>query len=115
MACSEVVAQINADGILDHHNADEVVRWKLAIPHTAVLLLSTPMHLARKSAVTAIAQFLTSHDCSHLYGDDHLDRHCYEINESHGRIHRSDKNRFVRHSGPLSARVVWPARYLYRS
>lgn len=41
--------------------------------HTAVLLLSTPMHLARKGAVTAIAQFLTSHDGSLLHSDDHLD------------------------------------------
>ena len=41
--------------------------------HTAVLLLSTPMRLARKGAVTAIAQFLTAHNGSLLHSDDHLD------------------------------------------
>jgi hypothetical protein len=56
--------------------------WPLPIPrgiisgkmkHTAVLLLSTPMRLARKGAVTAIAQFLTAHNGSLLHSDDHLD------------------------------------------
>ena len=41
--------------------------------HTAVLLLSTPMPLARKGAMTAIAQFLTAHNGSLLHSDDHLD------------------------------------------
>src|SRR5271167_3707717 len=41
--------------------------------HTAVLLLSTPMRLARKGAVTAIAQLLTAHNGSLLHSDDHLD------------------------------------------
>jgi formyltetrahydrofolate deformylase len=41
--------------------------------HTAVLLLSTPMRLARKGAVAAICQFLIAHSGSLLHSDDHLD------------------------------------------
>ena len=41
--------------------------------NTAVLLLSTPMGLARKGAVAAISQFLISHNGSVLHSDDHLD------------------------------------------
>jgi formyltetrahydrofolate deformylase len=41
--------------------------------HTAVLLLSTPMPLARKGVVAAISQFLIAHDGSVLHSDDHLD------------------------------------------
>src|SRR5271167_206137 len=41
--------------------------------NTAVLLLSTPMPLARKGAVAAICQFLVAHNGSVLHSDDHLD------------------------------------------
>ena len=41
--------------------------------NTAVLLLSTPMRLARKGAVAAISQFLIAHNGSVLHCDDHLD------------------------------------------
>jgi formyltetrahydrofolate deformylase len=41
--------------------------------NTAILLLSTPMRLARKGAVAAISQFLISHNASVLHSDDHLD------------------------------------------
>src|SRR5271156_4561434 len=41
--------------------------------NAAVLLLSTPMSLARKGAVAAISQFLISHNGSVLHSDDHLD------------------------------------------
>jgi formyltetrahydrofolate deformylase len=41
--------------------------------HTAVLLLSTPMPLARKGVVAAISQFLIAHNGSVLHSDDHLD------------------------------------------
>jgi formyltetrahydrofolate deformylase len=41
---------------------------------TAVLLLSTPMALARKGVVAAISQFLIAHHGSVLHSDDHLDR-----------------------------------------
>jgi len=40
---------------------------------TAVLLLSTPMPLARKGVVAAISQFLIAHNGSVLHSDDHLD------------------------------------------
>ena len=40
---------------------------------TAVLLLSTPMPLARKGVVAAISQFLIAHKGSVLHSDDHLD------------------------------------------
>ena len=42
--------------------------------NTAVLLLSTPMPLARKGVVAAISQFLVAHNGSVLHSDDHLDR-----------------------------------------
>jgi len=41
--------------------------------NTAVLLLSTPMALARKGVVAAIAEFLVAHNGSILHSDDHLD------------------------------------------
>lgn len=40
--------------------------------NTAVLLLSTPMALARKGAMAAISQFLIVHNGSVLHCDDHL-------------------------------------------
>lgn len=41
--------------------------------NTAVLLLSTPVPLARKGAVAAITQFLVTHNGSILHADDHVD------------------------------------------
>jgi formyltetrahydrofolate deformylase len=41
--------------------------------NTAVLLLSTPMPLARKGVVAAISEFLVAHNGSLLHSDDHLD------------------------------------------
>jgi len=41
--------------------------------HTAVLLLSTPVPLARKGVVAAITQFLVTHNGSILHADDHVD------------------------------------------
>ncbi|MBZ5629223.1 MAG: formyltetrahydrofolate deformylase [Acidobacteriia bacterium] len=41
--------------------------------NTAVLLLSSPMPLARKGVVAAISQFLVAHNGSILHSDDHLD------------------------------------------
>ena len=41
--------------------------------NTAVLLLSTPIPLARKGAVAAITQFLITHNGSILHADDHVD------------------------------------------
>jgi formyltetrahydrofolate deformylase len=41
--------------------------------NTDVLLLSTPMPLARKGVVAAISQFLVAHNASVLHSDDHLD------------------------------------------
>ena len=41
--------------------------------NTAVLLLSTPMPLARKGVVAEISQFLIGHNGSVLHSDDHLD------------------------------------------
>jgi len=41
--------------------------------NTAVLLLSTPIPLARKGAVAAIIQFLVKHHGSILHADDHVD------------------------------------------
>jgi formyltetrahydrofolate deformylase len=41
--------------------------------NTAVLLLSTPMPLARKGVVAAIPRFLIAHNGSVLHSDDHLD------------------------------------------
>ncbi len=41
--------------------------------NTAVLLLSTPMPLARKGVVAAISEFLVAHNGSILHSDDHLD------------------------------------------
>src|SRR3984957_15132359 len=41
--------------------------------NTAVLLLSTPMPLARKGVVAEISQFLIGHKGSVLHSDDHLD------------------------------------------
>jgi formyltetrahydrofolate deformylase len=41
--------------------------------NTAVLLLSSPIALARKGAMAAIAQFLVAHNGSVLHADDHLD------------------------------------------
>ena len=41
--------------------------------NTAVLLLSTPMTLARKGVVAAISDFLVAHNGSILHSDDHLD------------------------------------------
>ena len=41
--------------------------------NTAVLLLSTPMCLARKGVVAAISQFLVAHNGGVLHSDDHLD------------------------------------------
>src|SRR5580658_9179673 len=41
--------------------------------NTAVLLLSTPMPLARKGVVAEISQFLIGHHGSVLHSDDHLD------------------------------------------
>jgi formyltetrahydrofolate deformylase len=43
------------------------------VKNTAVLLLSTPMRLARKGAVATISQFLVAHHGSVLHCDDHLD------------------------------------------
>lgn len=42
--------------------------------NTAVLLLSTPVELARKGVVAAISQFLIAHNGGVLHSDDHLDR-----------------------------------------
>lgn len=41
--------------------------------NTAVLLLSTPIPLARKGAVAAITQVLVTHNGSILHADDHVD------------------------------------------
>jgi len=41
--------------------------------NAAVLLLSTPVPLARKGAVAAITQFLVTHNGSILHADDHVD------------------------------------------
>lgn len=41
--------------------------------NTAVLLLSSPIALARKGALAAIAQFLVAHNGSVLHADDHFD------------------------------------------
>lgn len=41
--------------------------------NTAVLLLSTPIPLARQGAVAAITQFLVTHKGSILHADDHVD------------------------------------------
>jgi formyltetrahydrofolate deformylase len=41
--------------------------------NTAVLLLSTPMPLARKGVVAEISRFLIGHNGSVLHSDDHLD------------------------------------------
>jgi formyltetrahydrofolate deformylase len=41
--------------------------------NSAVLLLSTPIPLARKGAVAAITQFLVKHNGSILHADDHVD------------------------------------------
>jgi formyltetrahydrofolate deformylase len=41
--------------------------------NTAVLLLSSPMALARKGALAAIAHFLVAHNGSVLHADDHVD------------------------------------------
>jgi len=41
--------------------------------NTAVLLLSSPMALARKGVVAAISQFLVAHNGSILHTDDHVD------------------------------------------
>jgi formyltetrahydrofolate deformylase len=41
--------------------------------NTAVLLLSTPMPLARKGVVAEISQFLIGHNGSVLHSDDYLD------------------------------------------
>ena len=41
--------------------------------NTAVLLLSTPIPLARKGAVAAITQFLVTDKGSILHADDHVD------------------------------------------
>ena len=41
--------------------------------NTAVLLLSSPIALARKGAMAAIAQFLVAHNGSVLHADDHID------------------------------------------
>jgi formyltetrahydrofolate deformylase len=41
--------------------------------NSAVLLLSTPIPLARKGAVAAITQFLVTHHGSILHADDHVD------------------------------------------
>ena len=41
--------------------------------NTAVLLLSTPIPLARKGAVAAVTQFLVTHHGSILHADDHVD------------------------------------------
>lgn len=41
--------------------------------NTAVLLLSTPMPLARKGVIAAISEFLVAHNGSILHSDDHLD------------------------------------------
>jgi len=46
--------------------------WEMK--NTAVLLLSTPMSLARKGVVAAISQFLIAHNGSVLHTDDHLDQ-----------------------------------------
>ena len=40
---------------------------------TAVLLLSSPIMLARKGAMAATAQFLVAHNGSVLHADDHID------------------------------------------
>lgn len=41
--------------------------------HTAVLLSSSPVALARKGAMAAITQFLVAHNGSVLHADDHID------------------------------------------
>lgn len=41
--------------------------------NTAVLLLSSPIPLARKGVVAAISQFLVAHNASILHSDDHVD------------------------------------------
>jgi formyltetrahydrofolate deformylase len=41
--------------------------------NSAVLLLSTPIPVARKGAVAAITQFLVTHNGSILHADDHVD------------------------------------------
>ena len=41
--------------------------------NTAVLLLSSPISLARKGVMAAIAQFLVAHNGSVLHTDDHVD------------------------------------------
>ena len=41
--------------------------------NTAILLLSSPISLARKGAVAAISQFLITHKGSVLHTDDHVD------------------------------------------
>jgi formyltetrahydrofolate deformylase len=41
--------------------------------NTAVLLLSSPIPLARKGVVAAISQFLIAHNGSVLHTDDHVD------------------------------------------
>jgi len=41
--------------------------------NTAVLLLSTPMALARKGVIAAISQFLVEHNGGVLHSDDHVD------------------------------------------
>ncbi len=41
--------------------------------NTAVLLLSSPIPLARKGVVAAISQFLVAHNGSILHSDDHVD------------------------------------------
>jgi formyltetrahydrofolate deformylase len=41
--------------------------------NTAVLLLSSPIPLARKGVVAAISQFLVAHNGSILHTDDHMD------------------------------------------
>ena len=41
--------------------------------NTAVLLLSSPVSLARKGVVAAISRFLIAHNGSVLHTDDHVD------------------------------------------
>src|SRR5271169_6154555 len=41
--------------------------------NTAVLLSSSPIALARKGVMAAIAQFLVAHNGSVLHADDHVD------------------------------------------
>lgn len=50
--------------------------------NSAVLLLSTPMHLARKGAVAAICQFLIEHNGSVLHSDDHTVRESWRATSS---------------------------------